>query len=100
MPHSLSIDILRIKPYWLQAATGVIPFTIGEGPGIDIVGSTVGFGGDTILQYHVSSVPVAEFAFTQAGLTAGLAALAAGEWLRINTAGTITGNFTIPADTQ
>lgn len=55
---------------------------VGEGPGIDITGGdTVGLGGDTILLYDAGGAPVAEYAATDAGLTAALAAMAAGDVL-------------------
>ena len=67
---------------------------IGEGPGIDVTGAaptqTVGLGGDSILLYDSAGDPVAEFAASDAGLTAGLAAMAAGDVLELP-AVTITG---------
>lgn len=101
MPHSLSIDIQRIKPYWLSAAAAVVPFVVDEGPGIDIVApATVGLGGDTILLYNNDGTPVEEFAATAAGLADGLLAVDSGQWLRINTACSITLDFTLPAGVE
>lgn len=67
---------------------------IGEGPGTDVTGTspnqTVGLGGDTILLYDSGGAPVAEFAATDAGLTAALAAATAGDVVELP-AVTITG---------
>lgn len=73
---------------------------IGEGPGIDITGTspnqTVGIGGDTILLYDSGGSPVAEFAATDAGLDLASAAATAGDvvWLP---AATITGDHALTA---
>ena len=50
-----------------------------EGPGIDIIGTQVGLGGDSILLYHSALTPVVEFAATEAGLIAALAAAVTGD---------------------
>lgn len=47
---------------------------VTEGPGIDIAGTAVGLGGDTILQYFRALTPVAEFDADLAGLLAAIAA--------------------------
>lgn len=78
----------------LVGGTGVGPPT--EGPGIDIVGTQVGLGGDTILLYHSDLSPVEEFVATGAGLTSALAAAVSGD-IVIIPAGTIAGNQTVPA---
>ena len=70
---------------------------VTEGPGIDIVGQTVGLGGDTILLYDSSGSPVAEYAASAAGLTAALGAATTGDIVIIDYPGTITGDFSIPA---
>lgn len=63
---------------------------VGEGPGIDITGGdTVGIGGDSILLY-TGDAPAEEFAATDAGLTAALAAATAGDVVELP-AVTITG---------
>jgi hypothetical protein len=58
--------------------------SVGEGPGIDVVAnSQVGLGGDTILLYDSGGAPVAEYAPTEAGLTAAVAAATAGDTIVI-----------------
>jgi len=72
---------------WVDIAPG----TMVEGPGLDVVsGITWGLGGDTLLLYDSGGDPVAEYAFTDGGLTSALAAMAAGDVLELP-AGTITG---------
>lgn len=61
----------------------------GEGPGIDIVGTTVGVGLDSILLARVGGAPAAEYAFTPVGLNAALAAAASGDVIVIAGAGTL-----------
>jgi len=89
----------RLRPFFggqigAMAAAGAL---MDEGPGIDLIGKVIGFGGDTVLVYHTAGNPVTEYAFTAVGLAAALAAATSGEWVRINAAGSITGNFTVPA---
>lgn len=98
MAEKLTTLAKRLRPFIIGqaaavAATGGI---MTEGPGIDLLGSAIGLGGDTILLYHTGGNPVTEYALTLAGLTAALAAMTTGEWVRINAACTITGNITIP----
>lgn len=75
-----------------------------EGPGINILAPVtatpkVGLGGDTILLYDSGGAPVAEFAFTSAGLTLALAAMADGDVCE-TPAGTISGGpWTVGAGT-
>jgi len=72
---------------WIDVGPG----TYTEGPGIDIAGGAgIGLGGDTILLYDSGGDPLSEYAFSDAGLTAALAAMAAGDVLELP-AGTITG---------
>jgi hypothetical protein len=74
------------------------PFTlIGEGPGIDLVGNTVGLGGDTILLYDSGGLPVAEYAATSAGFDLALAAATSGDIVYLHSF-TISGDHTIPDD--
>lgn len=72
------------------------PLEVGEGPGVDVTANAVGLGGDTVLLYDSGGDPVAEFAATDGGLTAALAAATAGDVIKLP-AGTIAGNHTIPA---
>lgn len=73
---------------------------VGEGPGIDITGGdTVGLGGDTILLYDAGGAPVAEFAATDAGLTAVLAAMAAGDVVELPDVTISGGPWTVSAGT-
>jgi len=67
---------------------GVGPPT--EGPGIDLVGLQVGVGGDTILLYDSTGNPCAEYAASDAGLTAALAAMGDDDVIE-TPAGTISG---------
>jgi hypothetical protein len=67
-----------------------------EGPGIDVVGTTVGLGGDTILLFNCGSSPVAEFAATSAGLDAASAAAVAGDVVQLP-ARQISGSHTLAA---
>ena len=78
----------KLRPFLLGAISEVASnvmaaLHIGEGPGIAITGESpqqvVGLGGDSILLYHADGRPVAEFAPTDTGLTAALAAMAAGD---------------------
>ena len=102
MAEKLTTLAKRLRPFILGhiqnvAASGGL---VNEGPGIDLVGNYVGLGGDTILQYSASWIPVAEFAPTDAGLVSALAALASGDAL-ILPSGTIplTSAHTLPDST-
>lgn len=99
MAEKLTTLAKRLRPFILGqvAAAAGAGGVMTEGPGIDLLGSAIGFGGDSILLYHVSGNPVTEYALTAAGLTAGLGVITSGEWLRINGACSLTGNFTLPA---
>jgi len=77
------------KPSFGVLVAADIP-AIGEGPGIDIVGRTIGLGGDTILLYDSGGAALKEFAFTDAGLILALAATEAGDKCELP-AGTLTG---------
>ena len=76
---------------------------IGEGPGIDVTGTspnqTVGLGGDTVLLYDSGGQPVAEFAATDAGLTAALAAAGAGDVVELPDVTITGGPWTVSAGT-
>lgn len=67
---------------------------IQEGPDIVVTASgtdvAVGRAGDTILLFDSGGDPLREYAFTDAGLIAGLAAMAAGDKLKVRS-GTISG---------
>jgi hypothetical protein len=64
----------------------------GEGPGIDITADAIGLGGDTILLYDDSGLPVAEYST----ITLALAAAATGN-LVLTPPGLFTEDFTVPA---
>jgi hypothetical protein len=87
-----------LKPFFLRWLTqsAEAGLTVGEGPGIDVVGATVGLGGDTVLLYDAGGDPVREYAADATGLAAALAAAASGDIVEIP-AGTITANPTIGA---
>ena len=72
----------------------LIEAEVTEGPGIDVVGpfpiQQVGLGGDTILLYDSGGSPCAEYAASDAGLIAALAAMAAGDVVELPDV-TITG---------
>jgi hypothetical protein len=92
--------IRALRPEFLNSGGGGGPtITVSEGPGIDIVvvatNNQIGLGGDTILLYKANGNPVAEYAATDAGLTAALAATVAGD-IVIIPACTIAGDHTIP----
>jgi hypothetical protein len=67
---------------------------VQEGPGIDLVSSTIGLGGDTILLYDSGGQPVAEFAATSAGLDAAIAGAGSGDIVLLP-AITVDGNHTV-----
>jgi hypothetical protein len=71
------------------AADGSAP---GEGPGIDVVGSAVGLGGDMVLLYHSDGSPVNEYAT----VSATAAAASSGDAIHLQ-AKTYTEDVTIPA---
>lgn len=80
------------KPFYAGASGDVALGALisGEGPGIDVTtGGAIGLGGDTILLYDCGGAPVAEYAFSSAGLSAALAAADSGDIVWIP-AGTIT----------
>lgn len=67
-----------------------------EGPGIDVVGNdTVGIGGDSILLYDSGGSPCAEYVATDAGLTAALAAMTAGDTVELPSVTIVGGPWTI-----
>jgi hypothetical protein len=75
--------------------TGGVDVNVGEGPDIDIVyPSVIGRGGDQIITFDNTGLPVAEYAPTSAGFDLALAASAPIIWLY---AYTIDGDHTIPA---
>lgn len=86
-----------------ESTGGEGSLAVAEGPDIDLVYSggtaVVGRGGDTILLFDSGGAPVAEFAFTAAGLTAALAAAGSGDVVQLP-AGTLDVSnveFVIPA---
>lgn len=90
----------RLRPFLsgqigAMAASGAF---MNEGPGIDLVGNTIGLGGDTILLYNSDGTPVEEWPATEAGLVQALAAAASGNVVELP-AGTITltAGITIPS---
>lgn len=92
---------IRVSTY-AGAAPTTAPTTapvIVEGPGISIVGNTIGLGGDTVLLFDSGGAALAEYAATAAGVDAALAAATSGDvvWLP---AGTIAGNHTVPAGVE
>jgi hypothetical protein len=78
--------------------SGAAPSNL-EGPGIDLVGPQIGLGGDAILIYRASGIPVIEYPATEAGLLDSCAAAAAGDviWLPAIDI-TLTSGLTIPID--
>jgi len=91
--EAMSRRIRRLEtiPFWSSSAAGAVM----EGPGIDIVGITVGLGGDTVLIYDSTGLPVAEFSADAAGLAAALALAVAGDIVFLQ-AFTIPGDYTVP----
>jgi hypothetical protein len=69
--------------------------SISEGPGIDLVGSQIGLGGDTILLYASNGDPVAEFDPDSAGLDSAIAAASSYDTIFIPSV-EIGGNHTLP----
>lgn len=69
----------KLRPFLLSAGQAAAQqmITAGEGPGIDIANNLIGLGGDSILLYKSNGDPVAEFAITETGLKAAIAAAAA-----------------------
>jgi hypothetical protein len=76
------------RPEFLNSGSGggVIPFIL-EGPDIDLVVAglnvTVGRGGDKILLFDSGGNPIAEYAATNAGLVAAVAAATSGDIIRL-----------------
>lgn len=102
MAEKLTTLAKRLRPF-IQGQVGAISTTgalMQEGPGIDLIGNTIGLGGDTVLLYHIGGNPVTEYVLTYAGLTAALAVATTGEWVRINAACTITGDINIQAGVE
>lgn len=82
----------RLRPFFAgqvgaMAGAGAL---MTEGPGIDLVGKAIGLGGDSILLYFDNGSPAAEYAATQAGLIAALAAATSGDIVRLPYANVIT----------
>lgn len=97
MPQSLVRLIMHLKPYWLQDIGSHAHNPVTEGPDIDLVGQQVGRGGDTVLIFDNGGNPVAEYAASDAGLTAALAALGSGDICQIPSITIAGGPWTIPA---
>lgn len=77
------VDYLLRKEYTIGGNAGD---TVAEGPGIDIVSGAdeqIGIGGDSILLYDSGGDPCAEYAASDAGLTAALAAMSLGDVIEI-----------------
>jgi hypothetical protein len=76
---------------------------VTEGPDMDLVWTgesvAIGRGGDTILLYDSGGLPVAEFAATDAGLTAALAAAGAGDVVELPDVTITGGPWTVSAGT-
>lgn len=83
MPQSLDNLIRHLKPYWLDSAAAVT--------GIEL---------NKIILFPSATTPAIFYSKTAAGLTAALLAVTAGSEVRINGPCTLTGDFTIPADTE
>jgi hypothetical protein len=77
----------------VATGSGLVPSE--EGPGIDLVGTQIGLGGDSILIYHPNGNPVSEFAANSGGLSAALAAASDGDVVMLP-AGEISGDQTVP----
>ena len=67
-----------------------------EGPDIDVVGSRIGRGGDTILLFDSGANPVAEFAATSAGFDLAIAAATSGDTIWLPSV-TISGDHVLSA---
>lgn len=78
------------KPTFAALVAADIP-ALGEGPGIDIVGRTVGLGLDTVLLSHGDGTPAVEYAT----ITLALAAASSGDTIYLPP-GTFTEDITIP----
>jgi len=93
----------RLRPFFTAQVSSLITGgAVSEGPDIDLVpttgGTQVGRGGDTVLLFDSGGNPIAEYAATQAGLVAALAAWTSGDMVQIPAINiTITGTLTIPA---
>lgn len=98
MAEKLTTLAKRLRPFIIGQTTAVAVSGgyVGEGPGIDLIGYLVGLGGDSVLRYHTGGDPVTEFPLTFAGLSAALATATTGEWIRINSPCTITGDIDVP----
>ena len=103
--RNIKTDLDAFRPYIIGGGAAAARslganVSTGEGPGIDVVGgNTVGIGGDTILLYDSGGLPVAEFAATDAGLTAALAAMAAGDVVELPAVTISGGPWTVSAGT-
>src|SRR5512139_2336651 len=85
MTEKLTTLAKRLRPFLAgqvqaMAGAGVL---MTEGPDIDIIGQTIGRGGDMILLFDSGGNPVAEYAATGAGLIAALAAATSGDIVEI-----------------
>ncbi len=77
--NTLTTLAKRLRPFLISVAHSVVQndLSAGEGPGIDIINSLIGLGGDTILIYFANGIPVAEYNATDAGLDSAGAAVGA-----------------------
>ncbi len=84
----------ELKPFflrWLEQGADA-GLTVGEGPGIDLVGATVGLGGDLPLVLHADGSPASEYATA----AAACAAATSGERVQLQ-AGVYLEDLTVPA---
>jgi hypothetical protein len=81
MSDTLTELAKRLEPLLVHQAASAAQRVLaaGEGPGVDIVGSKVGIGGDSILVYHADGSPASEYPATDAGLDSATAAVTSGD---------------------
>lgn len=95
MGENLTTLAGRLKPFISQQVGGML--AAGEGPGIDVVSNLIGLGLDTILLADSAGSPAAEYAATDAGLTAALAAATSGDTVIIPSVSISGGPWTVPS---
>jgi len=93
--NDLTTLAMRLRPLLVAVTSGVINqvFEAGEGPGINLVGTVIGVGLDSILLVHANGNPASEYTT----ITAACSAAASGDIIIIARAGTFNESFTIPA---
>ena len=86
----------RLRPLLVSLTSGVInqTFAAGEGPGIDLVGTVIGLGLDSILISHANGDPASEYAT----ISAACAAASAGDIIFIAKPGTFAEGVSVPAN--